>query len=91
MIIYSYLYFFVLLLIIYIYKYVLVLLIIAEIVVIVVAFIILLIFRNLGLDFLIIFYLVFRVCESVLGLGVLVVMVRFSGNDLYYIFNISKF
>lgn len=43
------------------------------------------------LDFYIIYYLVFRVCEGVLGLRLLVIIVRYYGRELYYIFNIRKF
>lgn len=43
------------------------------------------------LDFYMIYYLVFSVCERVLGLRLLVVIVRYYGRELYYIFNIRKF
>lgn len=59
--------------------------------VITITLIMLLRFGILELDFYVIYYLVFRVCESVLGLRLLVMIVRFSGRDLYYIFNIRKF
>jgi len=44
-----------------------------------------------GIEFYLIYYLIFSVCERVLGLALLVLIVRFSGNDLYYIFNFRKF
>lgn len=91
MLIYGYIYFFSLLLIIYIYKYILILLILAEIIVINIVLIMLMSVGIIELDFYVIYYLVFRVCERVLGLRLLVIMVRFSGRDLYYIFNIRKF
>lgn len=69
----------------------LILLILAEIVVINIVLIMLLGFGIIELDFYVIYYLVFRVCEGVLGLRLLVIVVRFSGRDLYYIFNIRKF
>jgi len=65
------------------------LLILLELVVLNVSLIIFLIFRLIKLELYLIYYLVFRVCEGVLGLRLLVV--RFSGNELYYIINIRKF
>jgi len=43
------------------------------------------------IELFLIYYLVFRVCEGVLGLRLLVLVVRFYGNELYYIINIRKF
>ena len=43
------------------------------------------------IEFYLVYYLIFSVCESVLGLELLVIIVRFKGNDLYYIFNFRKF
>lgn len=74
------------------YKYLLILLMLVELVVVNIVLIILL--RGGGIvctEFIVIYYLVFRVCEGVLGLRLLVIVVRFSGRDLYYIFNIRKF
>jgi len=62
-----------------------------ELMVINISLIIFLIFRLINLEFYLIYYLVFRVCEGVLGLRLLVIIVRFCGRDLYFIFNISKF
>nr|YP_010968344.1 NADH dehydrogenase subunit 4L [Paraponera clavata]WNO15833.1 NADH dehydrogenase subunit 4L [Paraponera clavata] len=45
----------------------------------------------LELEFYVIYYLVFSVCESCLGLSLLVLIVRYYGNDLYYSFNLTKF
>lgn len=45
----------------------------------------------LRIEFYLIYYLVFSVCEGVLGLGLLVLIVRFYGDSLYYIFNFRKF
>lgn len=75
----------------YIYKYILVLLILIELVVINVSLIIFIIFSIINMEFYLIYYLVFRVCERSLGLGLLVIIVRYYGRDLYYIFNIRKF
>lgn len=54
----------------------------------------LLVFLSMGaisIEFYLIYYLVFSVCEGVLGLGLLVLIVRFYGDSLYYIFNFRKF
>lgn len=45
----------------------------------------------LELEFYVIYYLVFSVCERCLGLSLLVLIVRYYGNDLYYRFNLTKF
>lgn len=54
----------------------------------------LILFLRMGwlyIEFYLIYYLVFSVCERVLGLGLLVLIVRFYGDSLYYIFNFRKF
>jgi len=78
-------------LLIFIYKYMLILLIFIEVIVVNIAFFILIYYRRFNLEFYILYYLIFRVCESVLGIGLLVIIVRYYGNDLYFIFNIRKF
>ena len=50
-----------------------------------------LVLRTVGLESYLIYYLVFSVCEGVLGLRLLVMVARFYGRDLYYMFNIRKF
>lgn len=62
-----------------------------EILVIIISLIIFLIIRMLSMEFYIIYYLVFSVCERVLGLSLLIIIVRYHGNELYYSFNIIKF
>lgn len=69
----------------------LVLLLFLELLVLNISLIIFLIYGMIRLDFYIIYYLVFSVCEGVLGLRLLVVIVRYYGSELYYIFNIRKF
>lgn len=69
----------------------LVLLILIELVVMNISLVIFIILRIIKIEFYLIYYLVFRVCERSLGLGLLVIIVRYYGRDLYYIFNISKF
>lgn len=49
------------------------------------------IFRFFNKEFYLLYYLVFRVCERVLGLGLLVIIIRFYGSEIYYIINIRKF
>lgn len=68
-----------------------VLLTLIEFIVIRISLVIYLLFRFIGMEIYLIYYLVFRVCEGVLGLRLLVIVVRFYGRDLYYIFNIRKF
>lgn len=73
------------------YKYILILLILMELMVMNVSLIIFIVFRIMSIEFYLIYYLVFRVCEGVLGLSLLVVVIRFYGSELYYMFNIRKF
>lgn len=47
--------------------------------------------HNIIIEFFIVYFLVFSVCEGVVGLGLLVLIVRFRGNDFYYMFNMRKF
>lgn len=62
-----------------------------ELIVVNISLLIFILFSILGMEFYLIYYLVFRVCESVLGLRLLVMVVRFYGRELYYAYNISKF
>ena len=62
-----------------------------EFIVVSISLIIYLFFRLIGIEIYLIYYLVFRVCEGVLGLRLLVIVARFYGGDLYYIFNMRKF
>lgn len=77
--------------IVFIYKYILGLLILIEILVINISLIIYNIFRFVGVEYYLLYYLVFRVCERVLGLGILIIIIRFYGSEIYYIINIRKF
>lgn len=78
-------------LLIFLYKYILIILLLVELLVVNISLILYLILGMVKLDFFIIYYLVFRVCEGVLGLSLLVMIVRYYGKELYYIFNIRKF
>lgn len=62
-----------------------------EILVMIISIIIYLYIYNLNMEFYIIYYIVFSVCERVLGLTLLIIIVRYYGNELYYSFNIKKF
>jgi len=44
---------------------------------------------RLGVVF--IYYLVFRVCERVIGLIILVLVIRYYGDDYYRLFKLNKF
>lgn len=67
------------------------LLILIEILVINISLIIYFIYGLIEMEYYMLYYLVFRVCERVLGLGLLVMIIRFYGSELYYIINIRKF
>lgn len=69
----------------------LILLILIELIVVNISLIIFMIFRIINIEFYLVYYLVFSVCEGVLGLRLLVSVIRFYGSELYYIFNIRKF
>lgn len=47
--------------------------------------------RVINLEIYIIYYLIFRVCERVLGLIILVLVIRFYGNEFYYSLNLFKY
>lgn len=38
-----------------------------------------------------IYYIIFRVCERVLGLIILVLVIRYHGEEIYYSINLFKF
>lgn len=76
---------------IFIYKFILVILIMFELIILNLSIIIYLIYSLINLDLFIIYYLVFIVCERTLGLALLVLIVRYHGNELYYLFNLRKF
>lgn len=49
------------------------------------------IFRILRIEVYIIYYIIFRVCERVLGLIVLILIIRYHGEEIYYSINLFKF
>lgn len=69
----------------------LIILILIELIVVNIALVIFIIFRMYEIEFYLIYYLIFGVCERVLGLGLLVQIIRYYGRDLYYRLNIRKF
>nr|YP_009735162.1 NADH dehydrogenase subunit 4L [Acropyga pallida]QBG38659.1 NADH dehydrogenase subunit 4L [Acropyga pallida] len=91
MLMYSYIYLIILIMLSLMYKYMLLILIIIEFMVLTIFMIMYLIFSLINLEMFVIYYLVFSVCEGVLGLALLILTVRFHGNELYYLFNINKF
>ena len=62
-----------------------IILIIVELLVEKILIIVYIIIVEVRIEFYLVYYLIFSVFESVLGLGLLVIIVRFRGNDLYYI------
>nr|AWN56228.1 NADH dehydrogenase subunit 4L [Dorymyrmex brunneus] len=73
------------------YKYMLVMLLFLEIMVVNISVLIFILFSMIKMEFYLIYYLIFSVCESVLGMTLLVLVARFSGNEYYSSFNLSKF
>lgn len=73
------------------YKYFLIILIILELVVLNLRGFLFYVVGFLNLEALFIYFLVFRVCERVVGLMILVLVIRFRGNDYYKFFSILKF
>lgn len=69
----------------------LVVLMVFEIIILNISIIICLVYRILNLELFIVYYLIFIVCERTLGLALLVLIVRYHGNELYYLFNFRKF
>lgn len=56
-----------------------------------ISLIIYIIFRILRIEIYIIYYMIFRVCERVLGLIILVLVVRYHGEEMYHSINLFKF
>lgn len=49
------------------------------------------VFRILSIEVYVIYYIIFRVCERVLGLIILVLIIRYHGEEIYYSINLFKF
>lgn len=56
-----------------------------------ISLIIFIFFRVLRIEIYIIYYIIFRVCERVLGLIILVLIIRYHGEEIYYSINLFKF
>lgn len=69
----------------------LVVLIVVEIIILNISIIIFEIYRMIGMEVFIVYYLIFIVCERTLGLSLLVLIVRYHGNEIYCIVNFRKF
>ncbi|KAG5309763.1 NU4LM oxidoreductase, partial [Acromyrmex insinuator] len=80
-----------LLLLVLIYKHIIIILIIIELLIVNMSICIYIVIVQVEIEFYLIYYLIFMVCERILGLGLLVIIVRFRGKDLYYTFNFIKF
>lgn len=89
--IYLFLRVFSLFLIIIYFDYFLLVLIIIEIVVISISLYIYFLFGGAGIEVLFIYYLVFRVCERVIGLSILVRVIRYYGEDYCGSLSLIKF
>ena len=74
-----------------IYRHILIILTTVELLLVNISIIVYIIIVEVRIKFYLVYYLIFSSCESVLGLELLVIIVRFRGNDLYYIFNFRKF
>lgn len=73
------------------YKYILIVLLVIELIVFNLTIFVGLYLSPLELDFYLIYYLVFRLCERVLGISILVLIVRFYGSEMYRFINLTKF
>lgn len=91
MIIYLYMVIIIFLIVVSVYKYILIVLILLELIVLNIIMVVFLIFRVISMEFYVIYYMVFVLCERVLGLTMLILIVRYSGNDYYYYFDALKY
>lgn len=90
-IIYFYIVLMVFLIVVNLYQYMLVVLILLELIVLNIIILIFLSFRIINLEFYLIYYMVFILCERVLGLIMLILIVRYRGNEYYYFLDVFKF
>lgn len=74
-----------------VYKFILVILIVMEFLILRISLIIYIVFRILRIEVYIIYYIIFRVCERVLGLIILILIIRYHGEEIYYSMNLFKF
>jgi len=72
------------------YKYFLVILIVIELVIMNISLSVYLILEGY-IAMIFVYYLVFRVCERVIELIILILVIRYYGDDYYYMFSLGKF
>nr|DAC76762.1 TPA_asm: NADH dehydrogenase subunit 4L [Pseudomyrmex feralis] len=72
------------------YKYMLIILLIIELVVFNLSLLLGIYLSILDMEFYMIYYLVFSLCESVMGMSMLVLIVRFYGSEMYSFINFTK-
>lgn len=71
-------------------KYFLVVLIVMELVILNLSMVIFWTLSGRRARVVFLYYLVFRVCERVMGLGVLVLIIRYYGRDFYKVIRVGK-
>lgn len=69
----------------------LVILIIMEFLILRISLMMCIVFRILRIEVYMIYYIIFRVCERVLGLIILILIIRYHGEEMYYSINLFKF
>nr|DAC76827.1 TPA_asm: NADH dehydrogenase subunit 4L [Pseudomyrmex particeps] len=72
------------------YKYMLIVLLMLELIVFNLSLLMGMYLSILDMEFYMIYYLVFSLCESVMGMSMLVLIVRFYGSEMYSFFSMSK-
>nr|DAC76892.1 TPA_asm: NADH dehydrogenase subunit 4L [Pseudomyrmex dendroicus] len=88
---FSYIFFISLVLVSLNYKYMLIVLLMIELIVFNLSLFMGLYLSLMDLDFFMVYYLVFSLCESVLGMSLLVLIVRSYGSEMYNFMNLTKF
>nr|QYF07840.1 NADH dehydrogenase subunit 4L [Hypoponera sauteri] len=74
-----------------VYKFMLMILMMMEFFILSISFMMYMVFSVMNLEIYTIYYIIFSVCESVLGLMILVLVIRSSGEEMYYSMNLFKF
>nr|DAC76840.1 TPA_asm: NADH dehydrogenase subunit 4L [Pseudomyrmex peperi] len=72
------------------YKYMLVILLVIELIVFNLSLLLGVYLSVLDVEFYMIYYLVFSLCESVLGMTILIMIVRFYGSEMYSFVSLTK-
>nr|QYF07827.1 NADH dehydrogenase subunit 4L [Brachyponera chinensis] len=76
---------------IFLFKYMLMILMAMELMIMSIFIFLVLMLNFKEIEILSIYYLIFSVCESVLGMIILILVIRFYGNELLYLMNLKKF